>query len=252
MNRRAAARKYEAETGDGLAVPALADAARVLVAEDHELGRELVGMMVQRLGARADGAEDGQDALAKVEAAEAAGQPYAMVLMDFMMPVLDGVEATRRLRERGFTASRLPVVAITANAENQDVARFMAAGGQAYLPKPINLAGLGAVFKAWLPGEHVPSLATTGPTGLLGQRYQLRKWAMVDTIDATIASNTCSRAKADLILDMLHKIAGTAGFFGDEALSAIASEFETSLLRAKPGEIMQTLKTHRGKLDHAL
>jgi CheY-like chemotaxis protein len=224
----------------------------VLVAEDHEIGQELACMMVARLGARVERAADGLEALAMIEQAATAGRDYSLVLMDFMMPILDGIEATRRIRERGFAASRLPIVALTANAESRDIARFMSAGGQAYLPKPMSLKGLQAVFDAWLPGERAVAQPQGDRSEILGKSYELRKSIMIDTIDKAIEAGDCSTQTLELLLDMLHKLAGTAGWFGDEALSIVAARFETALLRAEPADVLGVLNNHRGSLANAI
>lgn len=240
----------------GEAVPqaglAAANGVRVLVAEDHEIGLELTCMMARRLGVEADGAYDGHRALQMIREAAAAGRPYALVLMDFMMPVVDGIEATRRLRESGVPAEILPVIALTAVAEPREIGRFTEVGGQGYLPKPLNLDKLSAVFEAWLPGnplsETVPRLSQGR---VLRERYRQRKFATIAQIDDAIEQGRADSATITLTRDLLHKLAGTAGMFGDEALSQIAAECEGELNEV-PGEAaLEVLKRYRARLVEA-
>jgi len=106
----------------------------VLVAEDGPDNRLLLRMLLERVGAQVTVAEDGRRA---VELAER--QPFDLVLMDLQMPVMDGYEATRRLREGGFDG---PIVAVTANATDEDRRRCAAGGFDLFLTKPLNRGDL--------------------------------------------------------------------------------------------------------------
>ena len=125
----------------------------VLVAEDNEINALLMRSLLTRLGHRAVIATDGEQALESWLAAESAGTPYELVLMDIQMPRLDGIETTRRIRSReaGHKARRTPILALTANTLVEDRYACFEAGMDGFLVKPLDrekladaLAGLAA------------------------------------------------------------------------------------------------------------
>jgi signal transduction histidine kinase/CheY-like chemotaxis protein len=116
---------------------------RVLVVEDHRMNQQVLGLMLKRLGYCVDFADDG---LAALEAH--AREKYAAILMDVMMPRMDGLEATRQIREREASGStRTPVLGVSANATPEDRERGLAAGMDDYLSKPIDLPRLGDALR---------------------------------------------------------------------------------------------------------
>ena len=112
---------------------------RVLVADDHEVNQAVVGAVLKKWGHAVAMALDGQEALDKLTHEE-----YDLVLMDLQMPVMDGLEATRRLRQREAASGgrHVPVIAMTARAMEEDRAQCLAAGMNGYLSKPINQSAL--------------------------------------------------------------------------------------------------------------
>lgn len=111
---------------------------RILVAEDNMIGRELVLRILDRLGHAAVAVGTGREVLEALER-----ETFDLVLMDVEMPDMDGLEAAEAIRERkGSAYHRIPILAVTAHAMAGDKERFLAAGMDAYLPKPITRAGL--------------------------------------------------------------------------------------------------------------
>ena len=106
----------------------------VLVVEDSPVNQLVVSLMLQKLVSHVRLAVNGLDALAQVEQ-----QQPDLILMDMRMPQMDGLEATRRLREMGYT---MPIVALTANAMAEDKACCLAQGMDDFLAKPITLSRL--------------------------------------------------------------------------------------------------------------
>ena len=121
--------------------------ARLLLVEDNLVNQKVVMAILRNKGYRIDIANDGQEALHKLDIAQ---PPYDLVLMDIQMPVLDGLEATLRLR-RDPRWERLPVVAMTAHAMTGDRERCLQAGMNGYLSKPVQPAHLIATVERHLP-----------------------------------------------------------------------------------------------------
>jgi signal transduction histidine kinase/DNA-binding response OmpR family regulator len=125
---------------------AAADAPIVLVVDDNVINRRVAHLQLSRLGYRVVEAENGREALTRV----AASSPAA-ILMDIEMPVMDGYEATRRLRDAERGGSRVPVIALTAHAVAGYRERVMRAGMDDYLTKPLRRDELHATLRRVLP-----------------------------------------------------------------------------------------------------
>ncbi|HEX8510859.1 MAG TPA: response regulator [Propionibacteriaceae bacterium] len=110
---------------------------RVLLAEDNPVNQRLAELMLGRLGHQVDTVCNGEEALNAVQMA-----PYDIVLMDLQMPVMDGLEATRRIRSEVSSDSQPYIIALTASALVEDQKACMAAGMDDYLPKPFREAEL--------------------------------------------------------------------------------------------------------------
>ncbi len=123
--------------------------AKILLAEDDESGRHLIVRMLEKLGHEVVEAENGDVALQALgEPDGGSGSDFAAVLMDLQMPVLDGLDATRRLRESGW--SDLPVIAVTAHALVGDREKCLRAGMNDYLSKPLTLDMLRDMLRRWI------------------------------------------------------------------------------------------------------
>jgi signal transduction histidine kinase/DNA-binding response OmpR family regulator len=128
----------------------------VLVAEDNEINALLTRSLLIRLGHRPVVASNGAEAVDSWIAAESAGSPYDVVLMDVQMPQLDGIEATRqiRMREAGRGGRRTPVLALTANTLVEDRYAGFQAGMDGYLIKPLDRERLTEALAGIMPASH--------------------------------------------------------------------------------------------------
>ena len=131
---------------------------RVLLAEDGEDNQQLIAYLLTRRGATVEVADNGQIAIDKFIQARDAGQPFDCILMDMQMPVLDGYDATRQLRQMD---CRTPIVALTAHAMQSDRELCLQAGCDDYATKPINRAELFRLVARYTCSSSEP------PTGLL-------------------------------------------------------------------------------------
>ena len=150
---------------------------KILIADDHAVNQQLMKMLVEKLGFSSDVVSNGQEAVHAVTTGS-----YALVFMDCQMPDMDGFDATRAIRNQetenraqlevspreqesgcsdssgSFTlpslASRVPIIALTANAMPGDREKCLAAGMDDYLSKPIRPEELAAVLERWLPTAH--------------------------------------------------------------------------------------------------
>src|SRR5579875_2495855 len=127
---------------------------RILVVDDQPVNRMLLERLLADIGHDSAHAGDGAEALALL-----ARERFDLVLMDCQMPVLDGYEATRRLRQREDAGKRIPVVAMTASALRGQRERCLAAGMDDYLRKPVTLAALNEILARWTPQEQLDSEA---------------------------------------------------------------------------------------------
>jgi CheY-like chemotaxis protein len=119
---------------------------RILLAEDNAMNQKVALRLLERLGYRADVVWNGLEAVAALER-----QLYDVVLMDVQMPELDGLDASRRIRERWAPENRPHIIAMTANALPEDREACFAAGMNDYVPKPIRSEELAAALKRAQP-----------------------------------------------------------------------------------------------------
>jgi two-component system sensor histidine kinase/response regulator len=120
---------------------------RILVVEDHPLNQEVMKDLLASLGFAFDLAENGEEALARLE-----GRDYSLVLMDCQMPVMDGYEATRRRRrlEHEEGRDRVPIVAVTAHALADEREKVLRAGMDDFLTKPVQVSAIKQILQRWL------------------------------------------------------------------------------------------------------
>jgi len=139
---------------------------KVLVVDDMEINRTVAGRQLEKLGLASDLEERGDRALERAK-----DRQYGAILVDISMPDMDGVEFTNRLRlwesDRG---RRTPVIAMTGHASADERARFLGAGMDDYLTKPVVLRDLGAILGQWLaassadPGTKPSTIESRGAT----------------------------------------------------------------------------------------
>jgi CheY-like chemotaxis protein len=217
---------FGAASADGSAL-------RVLLAEDTPISADMMLAMAARLQIDMDVAANGLEAIEMIEAAAAAGEPYSLLLVDIMMPILDGIETARRLRRDGIDPDELPIIAITAAADLEEVRSYRKVGMQAFLEKPVALADLRATLHAWGHGTTGRARTLQSPAfAALAEQFRQRKQSAVTALHQTIDAGAFSEDSLIEIRRILHQLAGTAGSFGEPALGEAARGFEIELMAA--------------------
>jgi len=165
---------------------AVAHNAHILVVEDNETNQLVLTKMLERDGHRYDIAENGAVALEKLKKIR-----YDLVFMDVSMPVMDGLTATRHIRDMGDNFTRLPIIAMTAQTMPGDRERCLAAGMSDYLSKPVNRDALIRMTQHWLTQEerevlkHEPSKPT--------ETADVLNWQILRQMEEDVGSDTVGR-----------------------------------------------------------
>lgn len=227
--------------------PAACLEGRILVAEDNSTNREVALGMLRQLGLRADAVANGAEAISTLESI-----PYDLVLIDMRMPVMDGIEAARQIRNpRSAVLNHdIPIIALTANAMESDRDSCLAAGMNDFVPKPILKAVLRAALNRWLPTgdaaiptatrQVVPSITGKEETLIFDRAGVLRRLegdnglaqivfsaffedmpGQIEALKYLVKSGDASGAARQA-----HSIRGAAANAGGERLRALASEME--------------------------
>lgn len=139
----------------------------MLLVEDNSTNQMVAGQLLEKLGVSVSIANHGAEAVAMLE-----GEDFDLVLMDMQMPVMDGVTATRRLRELG---CRVPIIGLTANVSQADRETCLGAGMNEFASKPISRAKIEQVLARWLSGTvaapEAPAI-DTAPEPFIDEGYQ--------------------------------------------------------------------------------
>ena len=221
-------------TGVGNPVPtrvsATAPGTRILVVDDAEMNRLVGKGLLESVGYEVDCVSSGDEA---IEAVGSGG--YAAILMDCLMPVMDGYETTRRIRGLESPARDTPIIALTAAAMNGDRERCLAAGMDDYVSKPINLEVLSSVLARYHPaadeGAGDPTMRRR--LDLIGSRLPADAFSRIcrqilvatpDLIDQLgVAVHASDRDQA---MQLAHKLKGSMSSIGAVRLSSLAQQVE--------------------------
>jgi CheY-like chemotaxis protein len=256
--------------------------AHILLAEDHPVNQNLTREILVQAGCTVDVAEDGRET---VSAIRDRADPYDAVLMDVQMPIVDGFEATRLIRNE-LGDSDLPIIAMTANVLGDERQRCLAAGMNDYVPKPIHIPDLYAALIRWIkprdersaqpaktgpgadrdgqpPGgpdaylpDHLPGIdLDTGLARAMGNRglyaglitqFAKTNEKLGKDVGGAIADGDLDKARF-----LVHGLASTAGNIGADALYSGASELEKAIV-ARSGDIDRLFGVFLGRLDGVL
>ena len=115
---------------------------KVLIVEDNEINQLVIKEQLKEVGLPSDLAVNGKEGVEKVKRAFAEKSPYAIIFMDCHMPVMDGLEATRQIRELGEHAQHIPIIALTANVLTGDKEKCLKSGMNDFISKPVGVSRL--------------------------------------------------------------------------------------------------------------
>jgi CheY-like chemotaxis protein len=236
---------------------------RILLVDDDELNQKTIAAMLERLGYRCDLAANGRAAVQAL-----ARREYDVVLMDYEMPVMDGFEATRRIREREKeTRRRTPIIATTADtlAGNRD--RLREIGMDEYVPKPIDIRELAEVLGR-LTGEEVPALQSLekdhGAEPVDISRLELMSgndvgflkkiiFMFLDESESRLGAlkHALEAADFETVHGEAHALKGAAGNLGAREVSEAASGLQQAAKAEDRGECVGLLATLQARLDEA-
>lgn len=222
-----------------------ANALRVLLVEDNEVNRIVARKMVEAEGHVVIEAHDGRQG-----AELAAHQAFDLILMDINMPVMDGREATQRIRTSGGASAQTRIVALTANAMASDQSQLLEAGLDEVLTKPLSRDALRTVLseQAVTPTKDTAAIVDTGHSAETRQALGEQAFAKLITRFTHEVDDFMAWLASDVAQDYLevasrsHKVAGSAAVFGALRLKDHLKDLENA---AKTGDG----HTVRGKID---
>ena len=217
---------------------------RVLVVEDNQTNQMVVARMLDMLGCRHELAVNGLEALESVRHGD-----FGLILMDCSMPVMDGYEATARIRALEQESGRhIPIVAMTANTQPSGVEKCLNSGMDDHLPKPLTLDRLSAKIQHWagkdVRGKTQPALAAEAVAGsrnalldpemlaglreALGDEYGKVVESFLAATPTYLAQLECALEAGDAkqARHAAHTIKGSAGNFGAFRLAELAYQIE--------------------------
>jgi CheY-like chemotaxis protein/HPt (histidine-containing phosphotransfer) domain-containing protein len=210
-----------------VSAPGVSAAARILLVEDNKINQRVAVSMLTKAGLSADVAENGIEAVDAVERHD-----YDLILMDVQMPVLDGLEATRRIRALPTDRAKTPIIAMTAHAMNGDREKCLAVGMDDYLPKPIHPDTFIAIIHRWLHpcasrmqekaqvGVEAPifddSRLSRFRAGVAAEDFDRLMSSWLHSLEERCSKIAIQTAAGDVqtLSREAHTLAGTAGTFG--------------------------------------
>jgi PAS domain S-box-containing protein len=217
---------------------------RILVVDDVELNRELMLALLSKYGCEVGLAEDGAQAIEALRA-----KSFELVLMDCQMPVMDGFIATQTIRASGEAFADIPIVALTASAQPEHLARCEAAGMNDHLTKPLNPGALERVLDMVFRTAPTPIRAEPEPdAGEEARRYLVESMgpASVRSLLAILLAqleNRFAQLDTQTVREDAHALAGSSGMMGFLDLSKVCRDLEA---------VIEDGGDHRAALDLTL
>ncbi len=230
---------HESKVVDSAPAPLVA---RLLLAEDSPDNQLLIGTVLRKLGASVEVAENGRIAVDLALAAVAAGAPFDVILMDMHMPLLDGYDATRLLREQGYA---LPIIALTANAMSGEERKCLDAGCDDYATKPINRQKLLGQIRRQV--SRTTSTAEPADEGNTIQSPSAAAPAQRPAIDPTIFNEQVALDRAGGDVELFREVCGMVC----ELVPRMLADLKTSITAGDLVTIKRHAHTLKNTADNA-
>ncbi|MCQ2498509.1 MAG: response regulator [Lachnospiraceae bacterium] len=204
----------------------------LLVVEDNEINMKVVKELLKPIGMSIDTAENGLVAIKRVSE-----KHYDLVLMDYMMPVMDGIEATGRIRNMdGEYYKELPIVALTANTTISSKNSFLQAGMNDFLSKPIQMPDMYDVLRRWLPDELIEDCVKVLPNETEDTKINTES-----APQNVKESDSRKKEDANMAYGAIDREVGIQYFGSDELYDEILEDFYR-LIDAKADKIEELFK----------
>lgn len=220
---------------------------RILVVDDVEVNREIVGHMLRKAGHRVETADTGPRGIEAYRI-----RRHDLILMDVQMPHMDGLDATRHIRALDEAGQRVPIIALTANVFAQQIEEYQAAGLNDHIGKPIQASKLLSVIERWInvDAEGLPAAGVRAEPAQVDRDSQARMRdelgqdkfrELLRSFRTDLKSRLAATDSAAVKRDA-HAIMSAAEFLGFTGLADIARETEQLLLQgADPGAALERL-----------
>jgi PAS domain S-box-containing protein len=234
----------------------------VLLVEDHEINQKLAITLLERWGHHVEVADNGQIALEMV-----VRQQFDVILMDMMMPVMDGLEATRRIRAIE-TNRRTPIIAMTANAMEADRDRCLEAGMDDYISKPIKAPELRQILQNFSTGHALAPQTRPAQLNAKGWKpVEFDYGAAMKRVDQEVLEiisdafieqwpdelakiqQGLSTGDLNVVLHTTHALKGTLSMFGAVPASELAHRMEQFAIRGEASAIVELVAPLVAELD---
>ncbi|MGD9823382.1 response regulator, partial [Desulfobacter sp.] len=260
------------QTGEHATVPLQQhnlSGARVLVVEDNSTNQMIMLELLAQVGIAAACAGDGQEAVGLV-----ASSSFDLILMDLQMPVMDGYEATRQIRQMK-SARKLPILAVTAHAMAKDRERCLAIGMNGHVSKPVHPNQLYATLAQWIkpPSKQVrvkipriqegilpDTLTGINMAGVLEQfsgNQTLLRTVLIDFHSQNLSTMREIRQAIqthddERIRFLVHTLKGVAGNIGAEALASTACDVEKAIKQGREENVSELLNALEQQMTELL
>jgi len=229
----------------------------VLIAEDGKDNQRLLDFLLKRSGAKFTIVDNGKLAVSAALTAQRSGHPFDYILMDVQMPVMDGNQATRKLREEGYTGA---IIALTAHALPRDREECIASGCDEFITKPIDKSSFIKTLQSVHRERCAPVVQLEEQPSLLRQAdastearevmnrdpvysqlsddedmRELVEWFVADIgKDAVRIERALEEGDYDRLAVLAHQLKGSAGSYGFPQVTQLAGHLEQSVLGGKP------------------